>query len=146
MRKIKLKMTKLVYLGLSILEISKTLTYELWYDCQYNAKVCYVDRDSFITYINTEDVYEDIANYVEKKFETANYAIERPLPKERNKNVIGLMKNELDEKIMTVFVGLKSKTYPYLIDDGSEDKKTKRTKKSVIKCRLNYIISIWCKC
>ena len=42
--------------------------YELWYDCQYNAKLCYVDRDSFIIYINTENVYEDIANYVEKKF------------------------------------------------------------------------------
>ena len=71
MKKIKVKMNKTVYLGLSILEISKTLMYEFWYDYikpkyQDNAKLCYMDTDSFIIYIKTEDVYEDIANNVEK--------------------------------------------------------------------------------
>ena len=70
-KKIKVKMNKTVYLGLSILEISKTLMYEFWYDYikakyQDNAKLCYMDTDSFIIYIKTEDVYEDIANNVEK--------------------------------------------------------------------------------
>ena len=70
MKKIKVKMKKPVYLGLSILDISKTLTYE--FQCDYikpkyqdNAKLCYMDKDGFIIHIKTEDVYEDIANDVE---------------------------------------------------------------------------------
>ena len=67
MTKIKLKMNKLVYLSLSILEISKTLMYEFWYDYikqQYkqNANLCYMDIDSFIINIKTQDVYKDIEN------------------------------------------------------------------------------------
>ena len=71
MKIIKVKMNKPVYLGLSMLEISKTLVYEFWYDYikpkyQNNAKLCYMDTDSFIINIKTEDFYEDIANDVEK--------------------------------------------------------------------------------
>ena len=55
------------------------------------------------------------------------------MPKGKNKKVIGLMKDELGEKIMKKFVGLRDETYSYLIDDGSEDKITKGTKKSLIK-------------
>ena len=85
MNKIKVKMNKPVYLGLSILETNETLMYEVWYDYikpkyQNNAKVCYMDRDSFITHIKTEDVYEDIADDVEKRFDTSNYEVNRPLP------------------------------------------------------------------
>ena len=74
MKKIKLKINKPVYLGLQILEISKTLMYE------NNAKLCYMDTDSFIINIKTEDFYEDIANDVEKRFDTSNYEVNRPLP------------------------------------------------------------------
>ena len=61
MKKIKVKMNKTVYLGLSILEISKTLIYEFWHDYikpkyQNNAKLCYMDTNSFIILIKTEDV------------------------------------------------------------------------------------------
>ena len=75
MKKIKLKMNKPVYLGLSILEVSKTLMYQFWYDYvkpkyQNNAKLCYMDTDSFIINIKTDDCYEDIPNDVEKKFDT----------------------------------------------------------------------------
>ena len=71
MKKIKVKMNNPVYLGLSILEISKTLMYEFWYDYvkpkyQSNAKLCYMDTDSFIINIKTEDFHVDIANDVEK--------------------------------------------------------------------------------
>ena len=84
--KIKIKMNKPVYLGLSILEISKTLKYEFWYDYikpkyQQKAKLCYADTDRFIINIKTDDVYKDIANDVEK----SNYEINRPLPKGKNK-------------------------------------------------------------
>ena len=99
MKKTKVKMNKPIYLGLSILEISKILMYEFWYDYikpKYgdNVKLCYMDTDSFIIYIKTEDFYEDIANDVEKRFDISNYVVDRPLPTGKNKKVIGLMKNE----------------------------------------------------
>ena len=77
-KKIKVKMNDLVYLGLSILDISKTLMYEFWYDYikpkyQDNAKLCYMDTDRFIIHFKTEDFYEDIADDVEKRFDTLNY-------------------------------------------------------------------------
>ena len=83
------------YLGLSIIEISKTLMYDFWYDYikakyKYNAKLCYMDTDSFILHIRTEDVYETIAQDAKKRFDTSSYAIERPLPIGKNKKV-GLM-------------------------------------------------------
>ena len=59
--------------------------------------------------------------------------IDRRLPKGKNKKVNGLMKDELGAKILTKFVGLRTKTYSYLIDDGNKDKKGKGTKKCVIK-------------
>ena len=93
-------MNKLVCLGLPMLEISKTLMYELCYNYikpkfQNNAKLCYMDTDTFIINIKTEDFFEDIANDVEKRFDTSNYEVNRPLPKGKNKKVIELMKDEL---------------------------------------------------
>ena len=116
MRKIKVKMNKSVHLGLSILEISKTLTYEFWYvhikpKYQSNAKLCHMDTDSFIINIKTEDFYEDIVDDVEKRFGTSDHEANRSLPTGKNKNVIGLMKDELEGKIMTEFVALRPKTY-----------------------------------
>ena len=129
----KKNMNKSEYLVLSILEINKTLMYEFWYDYikrkyRYNANLCYMDTDSFIMHIKTKDVYEHIANDVEKRSDTSNYEINRPLPAAKNKKMIGLMKDELGGKIMAEFVGLRPKTYYYLKDDGSGDKKAKGTK------------------
>ena len=101
MKKIKVKMNKPVYLGLSVLEISKTLMYALWFNFmkpEYNDSVelCYMDTDSFIMHIKIEDCYKDIADDVEKRFDTSNYDDEcdRPLPKGKNKKVIGKFKDE----------------------------------------------------
>ena len=74
MKKTKVKMNKPIYLGLSILQISKILMYEFWYDYMKpkygeNVKLCYMDTDSFKMHIKTEDLYEDIANDVEKRFD-----------------------------------------------------------------------------
>ena len=106
MKKTKVKMSKPIYLGLLILEISKTLMYEFWYDYmkpKYGNKVklCYMDTDSFIMNIKTNDFYEDIAGDVENRFDTSNYEVNRPLPTGKNKKVIGLMKAELGGKIIT---------------------------------------------
>ena len=136
-------MNKPIYLSLSILEISKTLMFEFWYDYMKpkygdNVKLCYMDTDSFIMHAKTEDLYKDIANDVEKRFDTTNYEVNRPLPTGKNKKVIGLIKYELGGKIMTEFVALRPKTYSYLADDCEEDKKAKGTKKCVIKRRLKF--------
>ena len=106
MKKTKVKMNNPVYLGLPILEITKTLTYEFWYDYMKpkygdNVKLCYMNTESFIMHIKAEDFYKDTANDVEKRFDTSDYEVNRPLPTEKNKKVIGLMKDELGGKIMT---------------------------------------------
>ena len=143
MKKITVKMNKPVYLGLSILEISNILMHEFCFDYikpkyQDNAELCYMDTDSFIINIKTKDFYEDIANDVEKRFDTSNYEVNRPLSTGKNKKVIALMKDELGGKIMTEFAALRPKTYPYLMDDGNSDKKAKGTKKCVIKRILKF--------
>ena len=71
------------------------------------------------------------------KLDTSNYELDSPLPKGKNKKV---MKDELGGKITTKFVGLRAKTYSYLIDASSEDKKAKDTKKYVMKRKLNLKI------
>ena len=78
-------------------------------------------------------IYKDIAENVETRLDNSNYELDIPFRQEKNKNVAGLMKDELWGKIMTKFVGLRAKTNRYLIDDGSEDKKAKGTKTWVIK-------------
>ena len=136
MRRTKVKMNKPIYLGLSILEISKLLMDEFWYDYMKpkyddNVKLCYMDTDTFIMNIKAEDFYKDIANDVEKRFDTLKYECNRPLPKGKNKKVIGLMKNKLGGRIITEFVALRPKTYSYLTNDCKEDKKAKGTKISL---------------
>ena len=74
-KKTNVKMIKPIYLDMSILDISKTLMYEFWYDYikpkyQDKSKLCYMDTDSFVIHIKTEDFYKNIANNVEKWFET----------------------------------------------------------------------------
>ena len=136
MNKTIVKMNKPIYLGLSILEISKILMYEFWYDYMKpkyndNVKLCYMDTDSFIMNIKTESFYKDIANDVEKRFDTSNYEVNRPLPTGKNKD-------ELGGKIITEFVTLRPKTYSYLRDDCKEDQKAKGTKKCVIKRMIKF--------
>ena len=152
MKKTKVKMNKPIYLGLSILEISKTLMYEFWYDYMKpkyngNVKLCYMDTDSFIMNIKTNDFCKDIANDVENRFDTSNYEVNtsetsalarRPLPTGKNKKVIDLMKDELGGKIITEFVTLRPKKYSFLTDDSKEDKKTKGTKKCIKKKMIKF--------
>ena len=111
MKKVEVKMNKPIYLGQAILDISKTLMYKFWYDYikpKYGdkARLCYMDIDSFVMHIKTEEFYKDIAGNTEKWFDTSNYdqADKRPLPIGKNKKVIGIFKNELGGKIMIEFL------------------------------------------
>ena len=100
MKKPKVKMNKPVYLGMSVLDISKTLMYEFWYDYfkrkyNYKAKLCYMDTDSFVINIFTEDFFEDINNDVKRWFDTSNYDQndKRPLQIGVNKKVTEMFKD-----------------------------------------------------
>ena len=133
MRKVKVKMNKPIYLGLSIIDISKITMYEFWYDYVKNkydsrANLCYMDTDSFVKDIKTKDFYKDIAMDVKERFDTSNCIYDRPLPIGVNKKVIGLMKDELGSGIITEFVALRPK----------ELKKAKGTKKCVVKKMLRF--------
>ena len=134
MKNTQIVMNKPVYLRLSIPELSKILMYKFWYDYVKptygeKSKLCYINTDSLIIYIKTDAIYKDIAEDVATRFDTSDYELDKPLSKIKNKKVIGLIKDDLGRKIMVKFVGLRAKTYSYLIDDGIEDKKAKDTKK-----------------
>ena len=136
-RKVKVKMNKPIYLGLSILDISKITMYEFYYDYvkikyEDKARLCYMDTDSFVVNIKTKDFYKDIAENVKERFDTSNYIYDRPLPTGVNKKVIGLMKDELGGDIITEFVALRPKAYSYITNDFIEMKKAKGTKKYVV--------------
>ena len=90
-----------------------------------------MDTDSFVMYIKTEDFYKDIAGDVEKWFDTSYYDEndKRPLPVGKNKKVIGMFKGELGGKFMTEFCALRAKAYAFKLDDDTEMKKVKGTKK-----------------
>ena len=143
MKKVKVKMNKPIYLGLSILDISKITMYEFWYDfikSKYSssAKLCYMDTDSFIINVKTEDFYKDISENVIERFATSNYIYDRPLPIGVNKKVSGLMKDQLGGGIITEFVALRPKAYSYKTEDNVELKKAKGTKKCIINKMLNF--------
>ncbi|XP_057290789.1 uncharacterized protein LOC130613466 [Hydractinia symbiolongicarpus] len=129
MGKTEVKMNKPVYIGQAIL--SKMVMYEFHYDFmqpKYGSKIqlCYMDTDSFVDHIRTEDFHRDIAKDVETRFDTSAYNPDdgRPLPIGKNKKVVGLMKDELSGKVMTDFITLRSKLYAYesLAKEGGDRK------------------------
>ena len=145
MKKTKVTKNKPLYLGTTILDISKILKYKFWYyyiKPKYGdrAKLCYTDTDSFIIHIFTEDFFEDIADDVERWFDTSNYDEndKRPLPIGMNKKELDFFKDELGGKIMKEFCALRPEAYANLMDDSSEKKKAKGTNKYVIKQGLKF--------
>ena len=99
------------------------------------AELCYMDTDSFIVYIKTDDIYKDIAEDVETQFNTSNYELDRPMPKEKYKKVIGLMKDELGGKIMKEYSALRAKSYSDVSGNNDKDK-SQRCKKMSHKKKL----------
>ena len=152
MGRIKVIMKKPVYLGQVILDLSKIVMYEFHYDYMTpkfkDPQLCYMDTDSLIYNIKTEDIYADIAEDVPARFDTSGYIPDRPgtggagaslpLPIGLNKKVIRLMKVELGGAIMTEFMALRPKLYSYKVQDGAENKKCKGIKKCVVKKTLTF--------
>ena len=141
MKLTRVKMIKPIYLGMSILDISKMIVHEFWYDYikqKYGerAKLCYADTDTFVIPIKTKDFFEDISG----DFQRSNYDEndKRRLPIGENKRVTGLFKDEFGGKVTEEVVALRPKTWGYLMDDSIEHKKTKGTKKCVINQELVF--------
>ena len=132
----------------SIPELSKKIMHEFWYDYvkpKYDKKLklCPLHTESFIVYIKTDDIYKDIAEDVETRFDTSNYELEcnsigRTLPKGKKQKSNWINERWIRWKNHNKICWTKSKTYSYLIDDGSEDKKAKHTKKCVLKRKLKF--------
>ena len=143
MVKVKVVMNKPVYLGQAILDLSKIVMYEFHYDymkrryADDKLTLCYVDTDSLIYDIETDDFYKDIADGVEDRFDMSGYNSNRPLPIGKNKKVIGLMKDELGGGMMREFVTLRPKMYAYKVG-SSESKKCKGIKKCLVKKTISF--------
>ena len=117
--------------------------YEFHYDymkhkyAEDKLTLCYMDTNSLIYDIKTDDFYKDIADNVESRFDTSGYVPDRPLPVGKNKKIIRLMKDELGGGIMREFVTLRPKMYAYKVG-SSESKKCKGIKKCVVKKTISF--------
>ena len=127
-KKTEVKMNKPIYLGQAVLDISKTLMFEFWYDYlkpMYGDKIrlFYTDTDSFIMHIKTDDFYKNISADVDKRFHNSNFNKNdnRPLEIGKNKKVLGKFKDEIGGKIMTKFVVLRAKTFSFLINEYTDE-------------------------
>ena len=140
--KTKVELNKPVYLGASILDISKVLMYDFHYDYiipKYaygnRAQLLFTDTDSLCYELWTDDFFVDISLDIETMFDTSNFPKEHPsgIPTGKNKKVIGLFKEENGGEILQEFCGLRAKCYATKMHDGSESKKCKGVKKAVVK-------------
>ena len=153
MRKTRVLMDKPILVGQAILTKSKELMYEFFYGYfkpkyQNKIKLCYMDTDSFILDIKTDNFFEDNKEDLKKWFDTFNYHKDMILPEEYaknanvNKKVIGKMKNELGNGYMSEFIASSPKLYAYQqlnVDKTlSEDKKARGTSRVVTKKSLSF--------
>ena len=135
MKKTFLTFDKPLYLGMHILELSKTLMFDFHYNYikkKYGdkAKLLFTDTDSLMYEIQTEDFYEDIKGDVKDRFDTSDYPSNHPsgIPTGCNKKVLGMFKDEAGGEIIDEFVGLRSKLYSYKMLEGEERKNVKELK------------------
>ena len=145
MKKTSLTMDKPVYLGMCILDLSKIIMFDFHYDYikpKYgnNAKLLFTDTDSLFYEIQTEDFYKDIAGDVKNRFDTSDYPENHPsgIPTGINKKVLGMMKDEAAGKNIKEYVGLRSKLYSFIMEDGEENKRCKGVKKQVVENSITH--------
>ena len=145
MKRSKIFFNKPVYCGMAILDLSKTLIYDFYYNYikpkfGEKAKLLFADTDSLCYEIETEDFYKDISPDVDEKFDTSNFEKDHisGIASAKNKKVIGMMKDEAGGKIIKEFVGLRAKLCSYKMYEGKEKKKCKGIKKNVIKNKITH--------
>ena len=145
MKQTSLTMNKPVYLGMCILDLSKTVMFDFHYNYikpKYanKAKLLFTDTDSLLYEIETEDFYKDISRDVRNRFDTSDYPQNHPsgIPTGINKKVLGMMKDEAAGKNIKEFVGLRAKLYSFIMDDGAESKKCKGVKKQVVESSIKH--------
>ena len=145
MKKTSLTMNKPVYLGMCILDLSKTLMFDFHYKYikpKYGdrAKLLFTDTDSFLYEIQTEDFYKDISGDVRDRFDTSEYKEGHPsgIPTGINKKVLGMFKDEAAGKVIKEFVGLRAKLYSFKTEEGEENKKCKGIKKAVVEKSIRH--------
>ena len=145
MKKTSLTMNKPVYLGMCILDLSKTIMYDFHYNYikpKYGekAKLLFTDTDSFMYEIETEDFYKDISKDVINRFDTSDYPENHPsgIPTGINKKVLGMFKDEAAGKRIKEFVGLRAKLYSFIMEDGKENKRCKGVKKQVVESSITH--------
>ncbi|XP_043269138.1 uncharacterized protein [Venturia canescens] len=143
LRNLQVKFNKPIYVGMSILDISKTCLYEFHHEFmspiyQNKCKILYTDTDSLIYHIECDDVYNDMKNNL-NKYDTSDYPIDNkyniPLV---NKKVPGLMKDENNGAIMTEFVGLRSKMYATRVLGKNDVKKAKGVSSNVVARTITF--------
>ena len=145
----KVLLNKPIYVGMSVLDLSKHLMYDFYYNtlkARYGDKIrlLYTDTDSLIVHVQTDDLYKDMAQNLDD-YDTSNYSPGHPLFSTANKKIIGKFKDELGGKVMTEFIGIRPKMYSYVGEESG--KRAKGVKKSVLcktithedykKCLLN---------
>jgi len=146
MKRTKLVYNKPIYLGMCILDLSKTLVYDFHYNYikpKYGdaAKLLFTDTDSLCYEIQTEDFYSDISADVESRFDTSEYPTEfiaKGFPVGKNKKVIGMFKDEVMGKQIEEFVGLRAKLYSFKMYEGKVTKRCKGIKKAVISKSITH--------
>ena len=145
LKKTSLTMNKPVYLGMCILDLSKTIMYDFHYNYikpkyREKAKLLFTDTDSLMYEIETEDFYKDISEDVKDRFDTSDYPENHPsgIPTGINKKVLGMFKDEAAGKIIIEFVGLRAKLYSFIMEDGKENKRCKGVKKQVLESSITH--------
>lgn len=142
MHKSRLVLNRPVYVGMSILDLSKHLMYDFYYNqmkAQYRdrCQLLYTDTDSLLLEIQTEDVYGDIARH-SHLYDTSNYPKDHPFHSTVNKKVLGKMKDEYAGRPIAEYVGLRPKMYSILEAGGQNIKKAKGVKKNVVKKNIPH--------
>ena len=138
MKTLKVNLDKPVYMGMCVLDLSKLLMFEFYYDYfkpKYpDAKVLYTDTDSLLLDIPTDDIYKDMETELEH-YDTSDYPTTHPLFNETNKKIIGKMKDEMNGKIIEEYVGLRSKQYSIKHESG-DISKAKGIQKAALKNKV----------
>ena len=137
-----LTLNRPAYVGMCILDLSKTLMYDFHYNYikqKYGseAKLLFTDTDNLTYEIETSDVYQDFWNDKDK-FDNSDYPQDSQYFNTTNKKVIGKFKDDAAGIPITEFVGLRSKMYSYMKDNQKGGKTAKGIKKNIIKNDIKH--------